>query len=256
MSQSTDLRDLTVHRLCSDTPKDALKPVLALSHKIFASSNPAQTHFSSLDEWTRRLSNPESILVYATTAVPNSSVSISSDVLPDSPIGFIFAHPSDKAGLPDKTLHIWLGGVSETTRKKGVFAALMREIEEHASHRGWDTLSVSTFPEKFPRMYELLQREDWEVRCTMAEGKKTALHPPDNDLTSMKLDCAGAIRQPKASEKYRKAVMVIARSVAIAAISGPNATLAVEASTRDLFKLFAEEASSAAISRVDPKIEI
>lgn len=118
----------------------------------------------------------------STTTQDTSSLSSKSTSTADhGPVGFIFASPQKYASLPYPTLHIWLAGVPDWARGTGVFAALMDEVEKHA--RGdsegegggrqakLPALSVCTFPARFPRMFAILQKQGWEVKEWMDEGK-------------------------------------------------------------------------------------
>lgn len=90
--------------------------------------------------------------------------------------GFVFAHmKTDDAALPFPTLHIWLAGVSDKARGTGVFATLMGKVETHARSKGVKALSVATFPDKYGKMYAILQKQGWEAQDWSDDGRKVLM---------------------------------------------------------------------------------
>lgn len=149
--------------------KATIQSVLDLSNCIFDTGSSPPTHHSSLDAWCQRLAKPSAILVYGSSTTSSNS---------DSPslTGFIFVNPRSKdPALPYPTLHIWLAGVSENARGTGVFAAMMDVVERHARDKAFEALSVCTFPERFGKMFAILQKQGWEVRAWMEDGKKVLM---------------------------------------------------------------------------------
>ncbi|KEF62445.1 uncharacterized protein A1O9_00417 [Exophiala aquamarina CBS 119918] len=172
----------TIHKLDSTALASNLEPVLNLSNLIFDTQSSRPTHHSSLEEWSIRLSRPDSILVYSTSSSsqyspPRLSTSISTDPAPVV-LGFVFAHMKSDRTLPHPTLHIWLAGVSEDTRGTGVFAALMSKVEDHARSLSIGALSVATFPAKYEKMYTILQKQGWEEREWTERGRKVLMMKP------------------------------------------------------------------------------
>jgi predicted GNAT family acetyltransferase len=166
-----------------------VQAVLDLSNRIFntASSSPTPTHHSSLDEWSRRLSLPGSVLVFGHSNTTDTDMppSSPSSQPPHTPMpmlepgsGFIFAHPrrdSALTGAGPMLLHIWLAGVDKPARGTGIFAALMEQVEEHARQSGFETLGVCTYPERFGRMFAILRRTGWVETEWLEEGKKVRM---------------------------------------------------------------------------------
>ncbi|KIW11597.1 hypothetical protein PV08_10898 [Exophiala spinifera] len=182
MAHSSSGGDFTIHNLDSSTAsKDgAIRAILALSNHIFDTSSGPPTHHSSLDEWYRRLSRPDSIVVYATPP-PSGSRDPEREGAPnpgDEALGFIFAHAKVDPQLPTRTLHVWLAGTTARARGKGVFAALMKTLEQHARTRGIGTLSVCTFPDTFSNMFAILQKTGWTVQAWLEDGKKVLMSKP------------------------------------------------------------------------------
>ncbi|KAL6253014.1 hypothetical protein RBB50_000734 [Rhinocladiella similis] len=163
--------NFTIHSLDSTASKEAIQPILSLSNYIFGTSLSPPTHHSSLDEWHQRLSQPDSIILYATSCG-------SSDTGGEEALGFIFAHAKLDPRLPTRTLHIWLAGTTATARGKGVFAALMTTLAQHSQSRGIEMLSVCTFPQTFSKMFAILQKTDWTVQAWFEDGKKVLMSKP------------------------------------------------------------------------------
>ena len=172
-----------IRKLRPGASKETIEPLLGLSNQIFDTASAPPTRFSSLEEWLSRLSQPSSILVFSTkltaplavTPLSSRETTTPSPVPMTLPTGFVFAHIKSDPNIPCPTLHIWLAGVSEQARGTGLFAAMMREVETHARSERIDTLSVATFPEKFAKMFSILQKQGWEIRDWREEGKKVLL---------------------------------------------------------------------------------
>ena len=154
------MRIQTFNHLASS---DEIRTVLNLSNRIFnIDLTQPQTHHSTLQGWQERLSHPVSIVIFA------------ADTSTPGPFAFIFAHPRplDKNGEP-ATLHIWLAGVLPSQQGTGLFPMLMAGVEERAREHGIPRLSVATFPDKFPKMYNILQKTGWAKVGSEESGKVT-----------------------------------------------------------------------------------
>ena len=69
-------------------------------------------------------------------------------------IGFIAGH--EREHNTQKTWHIWMTGVLPEARRKGVFSAMVDKfIASKPPHI--NCLSVCTYPDKFPEMYEWIK---------------------------------------------------------------------------------------------------
>lgn len=96
-------------------------------------------------------------------------------------VAFFSAHPRLQPGsatlttsvLPESELnsenstsyHIFLAAVHPSTRGAGLFPLLLEATKKRAREEGYRVLTISTIPERFPRMYGILSREGsgWEV---------------------------------------------------------------------------------------------
>ncbi|KAJ9625375.1 uncharacterized protein PV06_07607 [Exophiala oligosperma] len=177
----TSADKFTIHKLDSTASGEAIRPILSLSNYIFDTSSSPPTHHSSLDEWHRRLSKPDSIILYATPlpmSGDSSSASKDQTELEEEVLGFIFAHVKANPQISTRTLHIWLAGTTATSRGRGVFASLVTSLEQQARNRGVDMLSVCTFPETFSKMFAILQKTGWTVQAWLEDGKKVLMSKP------------------------------------------------------------------------------
>lgn len=123
------------------------------------------TKYASIDYWKEQLSHPSSVIIYITqtgTGDPEESITL---------IGFLFAHPRTHASAlqsgQTETLHIWLAGVSPKSRKAGC----LQKMADAIPSGGFDLISVSTYPARFPDMWNWLQKRGWTVEREMGEGK-------------------------------------------------------------------------------------
>lgn len=152
-------------RLLNDAPASAIKPVVDLSNTIFGADGEVTSHHGSSEEWKRRLSEENSIIVCASTATDSAKDTM-------IPVGFIFAHPRRSGSTEEAdSLHIWLAGISPSSRGGGIFQGMMEVLESHARQRKVMRLSVCTFPAKFETMYRILLKTGWRQVEELDAGK-------------------------------------------------------------------------------------
>lgn len=73
-------------------------------------------------------------------------------------VGFKFGYVREPGGL-----HSWLGGVREESRRQGIMRALTTAQESCAREKGHAFITVNTYRDKFPRMYEFLLKSGYSV---------------------------------------------------------------------------------------------
>lgn len=72
--------------------------------------------------------------------------------------------------------NIWLTGVLPEFRREGVFRSLLnRFLDEHLGNRDELIVSVSTYPKKFPSMWNWIQRNGGVVEEECSDGKMICL---------------------------------------------------------------------------------
>ena len=76
-------------------------------------------------------------------------------------VGFKYGYRRQKGAI-----HSWLGGVRESYRGQGIARRLMEQQETLARERGFASITVNTFQEKFPAMYHLLQTSGYAPIAT------------------------------------------------------------------------------------------
>ena len=152
--------DITLHRIDPGAPESDVQPILDRAKEIFDAKNRKVDHHVTIEGWIKNLNKPKSYILYATK--PGS----------DEIIGLLFSHMKHHPEYETPTLHLWITGVVESERKKGVFRTLMIEAENHARELGIETLGMATYPKSFPRMAHVLPRLDgfklkgWEADMT------------------------------------------------------------------------------------------
>ncbi|KAI0676117.1 hypothetical protein C8Q78DRAFT_369688 [Trametes maxima] len=132
--------------------------VLALSNLIFGVDGRTDVKHGSLSSWRNRLSHPSSFILYL---APASN--------PNEPVAFLFVVPRQHdpplwSGATDG-IHIWLAGVLPEWRAAGCLARMVRELDDV------DTLTVCTFPSRFPAMWNWLTRRGWLQEHEFSDGK-------------------------------------------------------------------------------------
>ncbi|KAH9916636.1 uncharacterized protein B0H18DRAFT_1037845 [Fomitopsis serialis] len=149
---------LELHRLDYGSPElaNVLPEVLRLSNAIFDTD--PHSKYASLEEWTRRLSAPGSIIAYLS---PPSS--------PAHPVAFLFAHPRRHtpplAGGETDSVHVWLAGVLPERRKEGCLARMVAVLGSA------QVMTVCTTPDAYPVMWKWLMGRGWSVERDLGGGK-------------------------------------------------------------------------------------
>jgi GNAT superfamily N-acetyltransferase len=114
-----------------------ISEAIILNNQVFS-----QTHtslYNDRDEWDKRIKNGG----YFAVALENKQV-----------IGFAVC---DKT--KDGDFKIWLAGVAQAARGKGIWSTLFKDVSQYASSQGYSYILLNTFPEKFPTMYAFLQKK-------------------------------------------------------------------------------------------------
>lgn len=175
-SEIDEVRLLEAHRLA----RLAFEPEIAESdHDTVL---PGHRNMS-LDLWREKLSIPHGNILYVTSPTPDgpsTSTATHPGTETESPtdpanekmLGMFVNHPRVRDGL--ESYHIFISGVHPSARGQGLFPVLLDATRDYARSAGYKVLTVSTVPEKFGRMYEILSREGsgWEVvKWEGEEGK-------------------------------------------------------------------------------------
>lgn len=134
---------------------------------------PPEHRNMDLNLWRERLSMPHGNILYV-TGFPRPDPSLSTDTHPgtepnppnepdEKMLGIFLNHPRSKDGL--NSYHIFISAVHPSARGQGLFPVLLDATKEYARSVGYRVLTVSTVPESFGRMYEILGRKGsgWEV---------------------------------------------------------------------------------------------
>ena len=182
---------LELKYLSHEAEDAAVASILHLSNSIF--SPKPESHYASLEEWKKRLSDPASRIIYLALPQPDQQSPASSgddrshsqpEVDPPSAVAFLFVHPRShpeplKNG-PSQSLHIWLAGVLEEYRRKGYLDTMVNALIDDLEKRRWGSESLSpmpaltlcTTPSMFPLMWTWLKaRTRWVLEKELGGGK-------------------------------------------------------------------------------------
>jgi len=176
-------RAMEARYLSHEADDTTIASILKLSNSIF-NLEPG-THYTSLEEWKRRFSDPGSSIVYLVSQPDQSPTSSTGDDNSPPVAAFLFAHPRShpeplKNGS-SQSLHIWLAGVLEEYRGRGCLDTMVNaliDLEESRRHGStpesspMPTLTVCTTPLRFPLMWSWLRaRTRWVLEKELDGGK-------------------------------------------------------------------------------------
>lgn len=158
--------------------------ILHLSNSIFDPE--PESHYTSLEVWKRRLSDPASSIIYLVPQLDQSPASSGDDrcqlEVPPPPVAFIFAyprsHPEPLKNGSSQSLHIWLAGVLEEYRGRGCLDTMVNALIDLEKRRRrsesspMPTLTICTSPSRFPLMWAWLRaRTRWVLEKEFDGGK-------------------------------------------------------------------------------------
>ena len=151
---SENSTQLICHRITPTEPDpETLRELKELSASVFKPYFPGTEHTHpsfDLAEWQHRITLPNAIIFYVTTATSAR------------PLGFFNAIPLIQPEIGYEILHIWLVAVDPESRGLGIFRLLLNRMKQHARSCGYRELTVCTRPENFGKMYRLLSENGWE----------------------------------------------------------------------------------------------
>ncbi|MDB5260156.1 MAG: Acetyltransferase family protein [Candidatus Nomurabacteria bacterium] len=128
-----------------------VKEGVALCREVFNNQQGFEEHYDE-NEWREKLA--EGGLFIAATE--NNTL-----------IGFAMCYKKTP-----ETFHIWDVGVEKEHRKKGVWRKMFNLINEYARKRGYSYLTIHTFKEISPVMFNFLVKEGFEItEDEFLEGK-------------------------------------------------------------------------------------
>ena len=167
-------KKISIDVLSEEPAEEDVMSVLQLSNTVFrVKDKKTSTHYSSLEEWQQRLSRPGAVIIRAALHVSQRDLQAK---VPATPVGFIFGYKKEQRLADDRVVeaaHIWLAGVHSSYEGQGVFRDLTKVFEQYASENDLGLLSVTTYPARFGRMYELLKKTGW--KDIGSDGEKVVL---------------------------------------------------------------------------------
>ncbi len=111
---------------------------IAMAQTIFNSSPEETVAYLNPADWKQKIKN--GALLFGATV----------DTIP---AGFVFAYP-----IEAKRLHIWHAGVLPEYRGHKIWSELYQAVEAKARELGYLELTLHTYPDRFPEMYNFAQK--------------------------------------------------------------------------------------------------
>ena len=143
---------------------DLLRQLLALTISVFEPDTPAEdlTGACQLSAWEQHIQVPGAILFYAMNSA-------------NQPVGLFFAVPRTMPEIGHELLHIWAACVDPASRGLGLFPRLMDKVKAHAQNLGYPEITVCTYPNRFTKMYRILNQHEWEEVCWLEKDVKVLM---------------------------------------------------------------------------------
>lgn len=148
---------ITIKALTSQCMDDTLlQKILALSTAVFEPDTPKDQlpPSSQPSVWEENIRQPGAALFYATSPTDT-----------DQPAGCFFIFPRTMPEIGRELPHIWIACVDPASRGLGIFPRLMERAKAHARELGFGELTVCTYPQRFTKMYRILNQHGWREVC-------------------------------------------------------------------------------------------
>jgi ribosomal protein S18 acetylase RimI-like enzyme len=114
-----------------------LDEILVVANKVFKPNLQEKEKYHNKTNWLEKLKNGFLISVVVDNII----------------VGFAISYK--KKGC----LHIWNVGVLKDYRKMGIWKRMYEEIIEYAKKHNFQKISLNTYKEKFPKMYNFCKNE-------------------------------------------------------------------------------------------------
>lgn len=124
--------------------KEDLGSVLKLAEDVFKPNREEKEKYHKKSDWLEKLNN--GLLV---TAFVNEKI-----------VGFAICYKKEN------DLHIWNVGVLPEFRKMGIWRRMYKEIIKYAKNENYEVLSLNTYKDKFPGMYNFCKIEGFSEYAT------------------------------------------------------------------------------------------
>jgi ribosomal protein S18 acetylase RimI-like enzyme len=124
--------------------KEDLDVVLQLAEEVFKPNKEEKQKYHKKSDWQEKLDN--GLLVSAFVG--------------EKIVGFAICYKKEN------DLHVWNVGVLEEYRKNGIWRMMFEEVMKFAKNKQFKTLSLNTYKEKFPGMYNFCKSESFVEYAT------------------------------------------------------------------------------------------
>lgn len=142
-----------ISTLDASAEETEVQAILTLSCTIFEIDPAHEPREAPADikEWMLRLAEKNGEIVFHRDDSSNEMTAFV----------FTFRRSADPSQL-----HIWIAGCSSNHRRKGIMNTLFETVEQRAVSRGYSTLTVNTYPEKFVNMPPFLTGRKFNIIST------------------------------------------------------------------------------------------
>lgn len=126
-----------------------LDEAVAISKEIFHPLTKEVEEYHNKEDWSAKIGK-DGLLIVA--------------YIENEPAAFVLNYTKEA-----NSLHIWVGGVLEKFRGLGLWTGMYEKIEMYAKDKNFQKLTLNTYKDKFPIMYQFATKH--EFTCHKTEMK-------------------------------------------------------------------------------------
>jgi GNAT superfamily N-acetyltransferase len=126
-----------------------LDDAISISREIFSPSAKEIEEYHNKQDWNNKIEKGGLLVVV---------------YIENEPAAFVLSHIKEA-----NSLHIWVGGVLKKFRGLGLWSGLYEKIEKYAKDKSFEKLTLNTYRDKFPIMYNFATKHGFT--CYKTEMK-------------------------------------------------------------------------------------
>lgn len=126
-----------------------LDEAITISKEIFHPSAKEVEEYHNKEDWNTKI-RKDGLLIVA--------------YVKNEPVAFVLSYIKEVSSL-----HIWVGGILEKFRGSGLWTGMYEKIEKYARDKNFQKLTLNTYKDKFPIMYQFATKH--EFTCYKTEMK-------------------------------------------------------------------------------------
>lgn len=130
-----------------------IESTIEFSKEVFGSDSKTDTKYHDPKNWKKKLDEGALLVCVSTEA--------------NELVAFCFCIPKEPA------LHVWLAGVKSSFRSKGIWHNLFHMIEHYALDNKFNQITLNTYKNKFPQMYNFCINHGFEQKSPPDKHGKT-----------------------------------------------------------------------------------